>query len=90
MKQRITIFTVTGLMLGVVGLIFTPFTDINSPLYSETFDRISTELVFTPEAAYASCGGSRCLGPNHCGSTSARTDCDIDDDGCVEYMCSVE
>lgn len=82
---------VCGLSFGLLGLVFLPFTHPQSVLYSERFDKIATELIFTPEAAYASCPGQKCFGSMPCyGGYGTDTTCLVDGNGgCETFDCSL-
>ncbi len=91
MKKRILIIaTITCLTLGVFSLIFSPFISIESPLYSETIDKITTELIGTTAAAAEYCEKDKCSGL-YCQDTTEDWGCDIGNNPrtCTTYACEL-
>lgn len=86
-KKILTILTIVYLSLGIFSLIFTPFTSPKSPLYSETFDKIVTELVVTVQAAETYCEEDECNGPTNCQQSTERYNCDLGDNECTNKLC---
>ena len=88
-KKILAILTIICLSLGVFSLIFTPFTSPQSPLYSATFDKITTELVVTVQAAETRCEYDKCVSSGICRTTQAAWNCSLGESSCTTSDCDL-
>ena len=85
-KKMFIVLTTTGLILGIFGLLFTPFINPVSTLYSAT--KNSTKIIFTPEAAASDCENDACIGGTTCKDGHAGLQCNMIGSGCNSTECA--